>query len=73
MNLFASAKLLILMMAVSSGNTTTELSNGKKKFLKNKSNLYLSVFQDIELYVILFLFIWLINNAGGQNMELHFG
>jgi hypothetical protein len=68
MNLFASAKLLILMMAVSSGNTTTELSNGK-----NKSNLYLSVFQDIELYVILFLFIRLINNAGGQNMELHFG
>jgi hypothetical protein len=67
MNLFASAKLLILMMAVSSGNTTTELSNGK-----NKSNLYLSVFQDIELYVILFLFIRLINNAGGQNMELHF-
>jgi hypothetical protein len=55
------------MMAVSSGNTTTELSNGK-----NKSNLYLSVFQDIELYVILFLFIRLINNAGGQNMELHF-
>jgi|688.fasta_scaffold08746_7 hypothetical protein len=68
MNLFTSAKLLILMMAVSSGNTTTELSNGK-----NKSNLYLSVFQDIELYVILFLFIRLINNAGGQNMELHFG
>jgi len=67
MNLFTSAKLLILMMAVSSGNTTTELSNGK-----NKSNLYLSVFQDIELYVILFLFIRLINNAGGQNMELHF-